>query len=119
MKKLLIAIAATLTLIMTSCGGTDIKSLDEKFDKGDANTTFTQDEYEAMVSYLEEICSNPEKIQKAMESENPNDEVASRMVNYSFALAIAKSEGKLDASTLEKYQKAMEESQKILELQQN
>lgn len=119
MKKFLIVIAVMLTAIMTSCGGADLKSLDEKFDKGDENTTFTQDEYEAMISYLEGIYNNPEKIQEAMESENPNNEVASRLVNYSFALAIAKSEGKLDASTLEKYQKVLEKSQKLLELQQN
>lgn len=108
MKKFLIAIAATLTLTLTSCGGADLKSIDEKFDKGDKNTTFTQDEYETMVSYLEELSNDPETMQKLIESENTDKEVVNRVGNYTLALGIAQYDGSLDASILERWKKVFE-----------
>lgn len=118
MKKLLIAIAVMLTAIMTSCGGTDLKSLDEKFEKGDENTTFTQSEYEAMISYLDELYSNPEKVQEIAGTKE-DLEVAARIINYGFALAIAKDEGKLDKCNLEKYENTLEKTNKVLEVLKN
>lgn len=116
MKKFLIAIAATLTLIMTSCGGADLKSVNEKIEKDGVEAKFTQEEYNAIISYLSDIYDSPESLKKAMEG---GDGQVNQMFEYTGILLRAKEEGLLDASTLEKYQKVLEKTQKLLELQQN
>ncbi len=99
MKKLLIAIAATLTLIMTSCGGTDLKSVNEKIEKDGVEAKFTQEEYNAIISYLSDIYDSPESLKKAMEG---GDEQVNQMLEYTGILLSAKEEGLLDESTSKK-----------------
>lgn len=99
MKKFLIVIAVMLTAIMTSCGGADLKSVNEKIEKDGVEAKFTQEEYNAIISYLSDIYDSPETLKKAMEG---GDEQVDQMIEYTGILLRAKEEGLLDESTSKK-----------------
>ncbi len=102
MKKVLVAMAVMLATMMISCSNGDVlESVNEKIEKDGIETTFTQEEYKAIISYMIEYT----------EAETESGDVESaqmqypRWDDYDMILFLAVREALLDNSTMAEYDK--------------
>lgn len=129
MKNLIkiFTIIAFFSLAMVSCGGPDMKAINEKIEKGGDNVAFSQKEYAAMADYLEKNYLNymkesnnididsddwEEQVDK-LEKKYPNID------NYIFILGFADADGELDEATSKKWNDISRKIKETVKKQQN
>lgn len=109
----------TLMLGLVSCGGPDMKAINEKIEKEGNSATFTQKEYAAMADYLEKNIEKQLEVEtKNMdweESEKYMEKNFPHMDDYLFILALADAEGELDGSNSAKFNKIKQKTIKIIQ----
>ena len=134
MKQLIFGFLASLMLLLVSCAEKDYTTINEKIDRDGMEATFSQEEYNDMIEFVDK---NMEKIMKVTGeklnslndqfmagddslSDSNKDEYqklaqdANRMENYMMILENAKEEGKLDSSTEKKEEQLYEEYKRLL-----
>lgn len=134
MKQLIFGFLASLMLLLVSCAEKDYTTINEKIDRDGMEATFSQEEYNDMIEFVDK---NMEKIMKVTGeklnslndqfmagddslSDSNKDEYkklaqdANRMENYMMILENAKEEGKLDSSTEKKEEQVYEEYKRLL-----
>lgn len=134
MKQLIFGFLASLMILLVSCAEKDYTTINEKIDRDGMEATFSQEEYNDMIEFVDK---NMEKIMKVTGeklnslndqfmagddslSDSNKDEYqklaqdANRMENYMMILENAKEEGKLDSSTEKKEEQLYEEYKRLL-----
>lgn len=100
-----------ITLSFVSCGGTDYKAIDKKFEAEGVYADFTNQEYNAMLDYVEKnIDKALAKAQSGDDIENEEDidkawREVEPVLNYMGSLAVAAEEGKLDTDNVKRYKR--------------
>ncbi len=116
MKKFIFGLVALISLSLVSCGTPDYKAIAEKIEKDP--TSLTQKDYSEMMDYVDDIYSDPEKLEKMNDLESLDDEPA---FVFLFTLAAADYGDKdmdippLDKSNKAKYKKLKAKMDKYLE----
>lgn len=93
-------IIAFFSLSMVSCGGAEMKAINEKIEKEGNQATFSQKEYSAMADY----------ILSHIDDMNEDEKI----VDYTMILMSADIEGNLDDSTKAKCEKIQQKAQEIM-----
>ena len=100
-----------ITLSFVSCGRTDYKAIDKKFEAEGVYADFTDQEYNAMLDYVEKNIEKTLAIAQSrdyVENEEDMDKAWKELepvLYYMGSLSVAAEEGKLDTNNVKRYKR--------------
>ena len=103
LKNLLLLSLLVLGLSLVSCGGANLKAIDEKIQKDGMEAKFSSGEYNAMIGFIEKLIKdNPHYDPSDEQQMEKFGEDFGNMFTYMMVLGLAKDKGDLSSSQIEK-----------------
>ena len=113
LNKLFVVTILLSILTLVSCGGANLKAIDEKIEKEGMEANFSSDEYDAMIGFIEKLFKdNPQYDSTDDKQIAQFAEDFGKMFNYIMVLGFAKDNGNLSSSQIAKLDKIQQNAAK-------
>lgn len=113
-SKYLTIVAIVTSLFMISCGGASLKSVDEKIQKDGMEAKFSSGEYNAMIGFIEKLIKdNPQYDPSDEQQMEKFGEDFGNMFTYMMVLGLAKDNGDLSSSQIEKLDRIQQKAAQL------
>ena len=116
MKNFTKAVLTSVLLVaftLVSCGGGNLKAIDEKIEKEGVEAKFSSGEYDAMIEFMEKLVNdNPEYDSTDEKQMDKFGDDFGKMFTYMMVLGLAQDNGYLSSSQIEKFDEIRQKAAK-------